>query len=134
MDKPYLIDCKKIGDAGAGFLSVAEKGKELPFEIKRLYWLYEAPANALRGNHAHIDSLQILIALHGIVTVELEDTDGDIEVYILDDPSKGLFIPRMYWRRIQMGENAVCLCLSSAEYDATDYIKDYEIFRLHSGS
>jgi hypothetical protein len=128
-EKPYKIHFTGIGDPEVGYISVAQGNIHVPFDIKRVYWVYYTPEHIERGNHAHIHCRQILIAVSGIVEIELESVSGEIIAFLLDSPDQGLYVPVKYWRRIHMREDAVLLCLASDDYDEGDYIREYAIFK-----
>jgi hypothetical protein len=113
-----------------GNLGVIEKGS-IPFEIKRVYYLYDVPSGAYRGAHAHIGQKEFLIALSGSFDVLLND--GTIkEKVTMNRPNTGLLIKEGIWRELEnFSSGAVCLVVSSGVYDESDYIRDFEEF-LHS--
>ncbi len=126
--KPYIINLKSIGSSSLGYITVAEQKKNIPFEIKRVYWTYFTPNDVERGNHAHKKLEQVIIAVSGIIKFTLEDSSGNKTKFVLDSPDKGLYIPNMYWRKIKFSHNAVLLCLASEFYDEDDYIRNYANF------
>ncbi|MCL2413300.1 MAG: FdtA/QdtA family cupin domain-containing protein [Bacteroidales bacterium] len=127
MTFPYLIELPKIIDA-RGNLSVVENCKEIPFDIQRVYWLYDVPTGELRGGHAHTDLEQILIAVHGKFSVTVDDGKKR-ETFVLDKPNQGLFIGNNIWREMSnFSDGAVCLVLASKPYDPKGYIRDYDDF------
>jgi len=127
MTFPYLINLPKIIDS-RGNLSVVENHKEIPFDIQRVYWLYEVPTGELRGGHAHTDLQQVLIALHGKCSVTVDDGKNR-QTFTLDKPNQGLYIGNNIWREMsEFSEGAVCLVLASKPYDPTGYIRDYDEF------
>lgn len=127
MNEPYFIDFPKIGNSVLGYISIAEK-ENLPFEVKRVYWTYFTPHNVNRGGHAHYKLEQILVAVAGSITINVELSNGKKNEYILDNPYTGLYIPKMTWRTMQYSHNAVQMCIASIVYEEEDYIRDYEIF------
>jgi len=127
-EKPYLIHFTGIGDEEIGFISVAQVHNHIPFDIKRVYWVYQTPEYIERGNHAHKVCTQVLVAVSGEVEVVLESVDGESDVYILNNPAIGLFIPVLYWRKIHFSSNAVLVCLASDTFDEYDYIRNYQAF------
>lgn len=129
LKQPYLIDIEAKGAPGNGLLSVVEPGGPIPFEIKRLYWLYDVPDFGERGNHAHLTNEQVVVAMHGAVKVLLETPKRRKFEFELHRPNHGLFIPALYWRKIQFYDQAVVLVLSSKAYQENDYLKDYAEFR-----
>lgn len=127
-----IIDIPKIEDR-RGNLSVVEEFKNVPFHIARAYWLYDVPAGASRGGHAHKRLKQLLIALSGSFTVTLDDGREKRHIQ-LNRPYQGLLIETGIWRTIDdFSSGAVCLVLASELYDASDYIYDYEEFLEYKG-
>lgn len=127
-----IIDIPKIEDR-RGNLSVVEEFKNVPFHIARAYWLYDVPAGAMRGGHAHKRLKQLLIALSGSFTVTLDD-GHEKRNFLLNRPYQGLLIGTGIWRTIDdFSSGAVCLVLASELYDESDYIYDYEEFLKYKG-
>lgn len=127
-----IIDIPKIEDR-RGNLSVVEEFKNVPFHIARAYWLYDVPAGAMRGGHAHKRLKQLLIALSGSFTVTLDDGYEKRKI-LLNRPYQGLLIETGIWRTIDdFSSGAVCLVLASELYDESDYIYDYEEFLNYKG-
>lgn len=113
-----------------GCLSVAdyEACGELPFEIRRVFWVYGVPGEARRGGHAHRTCEELLIAVSGSFEVEVFDGHGR-QSFCLDDPSEGLHVPANVWCELKhFSEGAVCLVLASQEYDSGGYINNLEEF------
>jgi hypothetical protein len=125
---PHIIEFKKIGESSIGFISVAEN-KNLPFIINRIYWTYYTPESVVRGRHAHYALEQILVAVAGKITVTTESRNGEIQVFDLDAPNKGLYLPPNYWHTMQYSHSSVQVSLASMEYDESDYIRDYYEFK-----
>ena len=130
MQKPKIIDIPRIIDPiGRGNLAVVEK-EAIPFNIKRVYYLYDVPSSASRGGHAHQDQLELLIALSGSFDVILDD-GLNREKIMLNKPDKGLLIPTMIWRELEnFSSGAVCLVIASDVYLEEDYIRYYKEFKL----
>lgn len=126
-----VIEIPKISDPdGRGNLSVVEKNT-LPYEVKRVYYLYDVPSNASRGGHAHKKLQQCLIALSGSFEVVLDDGVHQTKIH-LNKPNKGLIIPNGIWRELEnFSSGAVCLALVSDVYQEEDYIRDYAEFTLY---
>lgn len=121
-----LVEIPKIKDV-RGNLSVVEKNT-IPFDIKRVYYLYDVPSDAYRGGHAHKEQLELLIALSGSFEVTLDDGKSKRSI-ILNKPNKGLLIPKGIWRELQdFSSGSVCLVLASDVFDEEDYIRDYNDF------
>jgi len=129
--EPTLLDFGTIGDSQIGYISVAEFPKNLPFEIKRVFWTYFTPNNVIRGRHAHKELEQILIAVTGTIWVSTENVFGEKKEFVLDEPRKALYIPIFYWNELRFSHNAVLLSLNSQPYNASEYIRDYDEFRSY---
>ncbi|SDH35307.1 dTDP-4-dehydrorhamnose 3,5-epimerase [Flavobacterium omnivorum] len=100
----------------------------LPFEFKRVYYLFDVPSNAFRGGHSHIVQQEVLIALSGSFEVVLND-GIEKKSFLLNKPNIGLHIPTGIWRELQnFSSGAVCLVLASDVYDEEDYIRDFNEF------
>lgn len=124
---------KIVHPRGKGNLSVIEKDI-IPFDIKRVYYLYDVPSDSTRGGHAHIELQQFLIALSGSFDVVLDDGKSR-RVITLNRPFKGLLIPNGIWRELEnFSAGAVCLSLVSDVYKEEDYIREYEAFKLFKGA
>ncbi|MCI6102868.1 MAG: FdtA/QdtA family cupin domain-containing protein [Prevotella sp.] len=127
MDIGTIIDLQKIHDP-RGNLTVAEQMKDVPFEIKRAYWVYDVPAGECRGGHAHKTLSQLLIATSGSFTVTL-DNGRERQTFLLNHPWQALLIHPGTWRTLDdFSSGAVCLCLASDVYKEKDYIRDYNAF------
>lgn len=129
--KPYIIEFQELGNQEAGLLSVAEYAKSMPFEQKRIYWVYDTPENTSRGNTANIICKNILVCLHGSVHVRVEDLKNNSFYFELNKKNVGLYIPELHWRRIHMDKDAVLLCLASEKFDEKDYIRDFREFTAY---
>lgn len=100
----------------------------LPFEFKRIYYLFDVPSTAFRGGHSHINQHEILIALSGSFEVVLDDGTQK-KTFILNKPNVGLPISTGIWRELQnFSSGAVCLVIASDVFEESDYIRDYEAF------
>lgn len=123
-----LINLPKIEER-RGNLSVIEKDI-IPFEIKRVYYLYDVPAGAERGGHAHKNLQQFLVALSGSFDVILNDGKKETTV-TLNKPYEGLLIKNKTWRELKnFSSGAVCLVLASEVFKEEDYIRDFEEFKV----
>ena len=126
-----IINIRRYSDT-RGYLSVVENGIDIPFDIKRIYYLYMVPEVA-RGTHAHKALQQLLIATSGSVDVIMDDGTNK-KTFHLDRPWKGLLIPPGLWRDLEnFSGGAVLMCLASEKYDAADYIRDYDEFLVYKG-
>lgn len=128
IDDVEIISIPKIIDEeGRGKLSVIEKSI-VPFEIKRVYYLYDVPSDAFRGGHAHKNLIQFMIALSGSFEVKIDDGSNNKKV-MLNKPNQGLLIPSGIWREMDnFSAGAVCLVLASEFFDESDYFRDYNTF------
>ncbi len=124
MTQPYLFSLPRHGTADSGWLAVAESAA-LPFAVKRVYWIFEVPVERVRGRHAHHTLEQVLVAIHGCVTIHLRiEGQANTLHFQLDHPSQALYLPPHCWPELHFGPGAVLLCLASQEYDAADYIHE----------
>ena len=128
IDDVEIISIPKIIDEeGRGKLSVIEKSI-VPFEIKRVYYLYDVPSDAFRGGHAHKNLIQFMIALSGSFEVKIDDGSNNKKV-MLNKPNQGLLIPSGIWREMDnFSAGSVCLVLASEFFDESDYFRDYNTF------
>jgi hypothetical protein len=111
-----------------GDLTFVEGGNHIPFQIARVYYLYNVPVNSERGGHAHRDLEQIVFALSGSFRMRIDDGTAKSE-YWLRDPRKGLHISKMIWREMDcFSQGAVCMVLASHPYDERDYFRNYDEF------
>ena len=134
--KKYKVeDCKIVEldrhhSQRKGDISVVENGKEVPFGVKRIYYLYDVPGGADRGGHAHKALYQLIIAASGSFTVTLDD-GTNTKAFTLNRPYQGLLIKPGIWRTLNdFSSGAVCVVLASEVYDANDYIRDYNDFKI----
>jgi dTDP-4-dehydrorhamnose 3,5-epimerase-like enzyme len=121
------IQFQKHGDHG-GMLVALEQERNVPFDIRRVYYVYATEPNIHRGRHAHRHLKQLAVAVRGAVTILLDDGTGPVEVR-LDDPSQGLLLGDMVWRELyDFSEDCVLMVLADQYYDPADYITDYDEF------
>ena len=124
-----LIDFPKITDP-RGNLTVAQAHTDVPFAVKRAYWVYDVPAGECRGGHAHKLCKEVLIALSGSFHVTV-DNGEEQKTVLLNHPYQGLLIDTDVWRTLDdFSSGAVCLVLASEPFDEDDYIREYDDF-LH---
>lgn len=126
-----IVDLPKISDP-RGNLTFVEGNHHVPFDIKRVYYLYDVPGGAERGAHGHRELQQMIVPLSGAFDIHLDDGKERI-TYQMKQPNKGLFICSMMWREItNFSSGAVCLVLASEFYNESDYYRDYESFLAES--
>ena len=122
-----LIELPKIKDP-RGNLTFIESGVNIPFDVKRNYWIYDVPSGMWRDGHAFKAQQEFLVALSGSFDVIVNDGTGE-KTFHLSRPQIGLYVPKMTWRYINnFSTNSVALVLSSTYYDPTDYIENFEDF------
>lgn len=123
--KSKYIDIPHFGDH-RGDLSVVETLKDLPFEVKRVFWSYNVPDGKSRGAHAHKRLRQFIIAVNGSFTVNV-DNGKEHQAFLLDSPTQGLLVEPGEWSSEDfLSPGAVCLVLCDDHYDEADYIRDYD--------
>ena len=123
-----IVQLPKIHDA-RGNLSVIESREHAPFDIERVYYLYDAPGGAERGGHAHKALEQLIIAVSGSFDVMLDDGKNN-KTISLNDASKALYICPMIWRELSnFSSGSVCLVIASTRYDESDYYRNYGQFQ-----
>ena len=128
LSKCKIIELPKITDV-RGNLTFIEQNNHVPFEIKRVYYLYDVPGGETRGGHAHKQLQQFIVAAMGSFDVILDD-GFEKKRFHLNRSYYGLYIPRMVWRELDnFSSGSVCLVLASELYDKEDYIRDYETFK-----
>ena len=122
-----MIDFQVLSD-DRGSLVALETGKEVPFDIRRVYYIYGTKEGVARGFHAHKALKQVAVCVSGSCRFVLDDGECKEEV-MLDSPNYGLLIERMIWREMyDFSEDCVLMVLASEHYDEDDYIRDYDEF------
>lgn len=125
MKKYKIIDFKELGDL-RGKLVVVEGMKDIPFEIKRIFYIYGTKPDVIRGQHANKISRFILINLSGECKVKVNDGKNE-EVFILNKPNQGIYLDRMVWKDMyDFSEDSILLALSDSEYISDEYIRNIE--------
>ncbi|MGS0742071.1 sugar 3,4-ketoisomerase [Glaciimonas sp. GG7] len=127
LSESKIIDFPKYGDP-RGNLSVIEGGIHIPFEIKRVYYLYDVPGGSSRAGHGHKELEQVIVAMSGSFDVIIDDGYERKKIH-LNRSYHGLYIPKMMWREVEnFSSGAVCLVLASTIYDQADYYHNYSEF------
>ena len=139
MSKSTVYDCTiieldKHHSERKGNITVVENDKDIPFEVRRTYYLYDVPGGESRGAHAHKELSQLIVAASGSFTVTLDD--GKVKrSFLLNRPYQGLLIVPGIWRDlIEFSSGSVCLVLASHEYNEEDYIRNYNDFLKYKNS
>jgi len=117
-----------------GNISVVENEKDVPFEIKRVYYLYDVPGGESRGAHAHKELYQLIVAASGSFSVTLDD--GEVKrTFLLNRPYQGLLVVPGIWRTLDdFSSGSVCMVLASEKYKEDDYIRDYDEFLTYKNN
>ena len=127
MKEPKIIQLPKISDP-RGNLSFFENDNQLPFKIRRSYWIYDVPGGENRGGHAYKNTEEFIVALSGSFDVVL-DNGTEKQKFTLKRSYYGLYVPKMYWREMEnFSTNSLAMIVSSTDYNAEDYIRDYDEF------
>ena len=123
-----LVELDKHHSDRKGNLSVVGNGIDVPFDVNRVYYLYDVPGGESRGGHAHKALRQLIVAASGSFSVTLDDGTNK-QTFVLNRPCQGLYVVPGIWRTLDdFSSGAVCLVLASETYDETDYIRDYKDF------
>ena len=128
LDNPKIIKLPKILD-DRGNLSVIEELKDIPFKLKRTYWIYDVPGGEVRGGHAFIKNEEFIVAISGRFDVLL-DNGREVKTFSLNRSYYGLYVPNGIWRQmLNFSTNSLALVLASTHFDLSDYIFDYDLFK-----
>jgi dTDP-4-dehydrorhamnose 3,5-epimerase-like enzyme len=130
MEEVKIINLPKIEDP-RGNLTFIEQNKELPFTIKRVYWIYDVPGGQLRGGHAFKEQCELIVALSGSLDVVIHNGSEEKRFH-LNRSYFGLYVPNGLWRQMDnFSTNSVALVLSSTAYSEADYIREFEEFKSY---
>ncbi len=123
-----MLEFSEKGDE-RGHLVIVEGGKDIPFDIKRIFYIYGSDSDVVRGQHANRKTEFVLINVSGTSKVKVMDGKGNEIVYSLNRPHTGVYLPTMVWKDMyDFSEDSVLLCLASEHYDPEEYIRDYDEF------
>lgn len=124
-----LINLPKIFD-NRGNLTFIEEENQIPFIIKRTYWIYDVPGGETRGGHAYKTINEFIVSLSGSFEVILDDGKGKVS-YLLNRSFYGLYVPKLIWRSMEnFSTNALCLILASDKYKPEDYVRDFKEYKI----
>lgn len=127
INKLQIIKLPRFLDT-RGNLSFVEQKNHIPFEIKRIYWIYDVPGGEARGGHAFLQNEEFIIALSGSFDVIIDD-GSEKKSFTLNRSYYGLYVPKGLWREMEnFSTNSLALILSATIYDANDYVRDYDEF------
>lgn len=125
---PFLLDLPKVEDF-RGNLSFIEEDSQLPFRIRRVYWIYDVPGGQVRGGHAFKEQQELIVALSGSFDVVVNDGKAS-QVFSLNRSYYGLYLPAGLWRQMQnFSTNSLAMVLSSTHFNPDDYIYDFKQFQ-----
>lgn len=123
-----MLEFPQHGDE-RGHLVIVEGGYDIPFEIKRIFYIYGSDREVVRGQHANRKTEFVLINVSGQSKVKVRDGKGNEAIFALNRPHTGIYLPRMVWKDMyDFSEDSVLLCLASEHYDPEEYIRNYEDF------
>ena len=123
-----MLEFSQRGD-DRGHLVVVEWAQDIPFDIKRIFYIYGSDKNVIRGQHANLHTEFVLINVAGTSKVRVKDGKGNEAVFSLNRPHTGVYLPKMVWKDMyDFSEDSVLLCLASEHYDAEEYIRNYDEF------
>ena len=126
LDKVKMLEFPEHGD-DRGHLVVVEGEKDIPFNIKRAFYIYGSDSDVVRGQHANKKTEFVLINVAGRSKVKVKDNNGNEKVFDLNRPRMGIYLPSMIWKDMyEFSEDSVLLCLASEHYDNEEYIRDYD--------
>lgn len=129
IDRVHLLEFPQRGD-DRGHLVIVEGETDIPFEIKRVFYIYGSDKNVVRGQHANRRTEFVLINVAGTSKVRVKDGKGNEAVFCLDRPHTGIYLPVMIWKDMyDFSEDSVLLVLASEHYDADEYIRNFEDFK-----
>ena len=128
MKKSHMLQFSRHGDE-RGWLVAIEGNSDIPFEIKRIFYIFGSDSSVVRGRHANRKSEFVLINVCGSCRVKTVETDGEVREFVLDQPHTGIYLPKMVWKDMyDFSQDSILLCLSSEHYDNSEYIRDYNEF------
>lgn len=123
-----VLNFAQKGDS-RGHLVIVESIKDIPFEIKRIFYIYGSDADVIRGQHANRNSEFVLINVSGTSKVKIDD-GKNVEIVSLDVPHMGIYLPKMLWKEMyDFSEDSVLLVITNTYYDPNEYIRDYDAFK-----
>lgn len=134
MNRVKMIDFQQRGDE-RGHLVIVEGGIDVPFEIKRVFYIYGSDRKVIRGQHANRKTEFVMINVSGTSKVSVKDGEGNEAIFCLNRPHTGIYLPTMVWKDMyDFSEDSVLLVLASEHYDPDEYIRDYNVFVQEIGT
>lgn len=133
INKVQMLEFRQHGDE-RGRLVIAEGKQDIPFEIKRVFYIYGSDKDVVRGQHANRRTEFVLINVAGASKVKVKDGEGNETIFCLNRPHTGVYLPTMVWKEMyDFSADSVLLCLASEHYDETEYIREYSDFLREIG-
>ena len=130
LENVRMMEIPQKGDE-RGRLVIVEGGMDIPFEVKRIFYIYGSDKTVVRGQHANRKTQFVLINVAGQSKVKVKDGKGNEIVFTLNRPHTGIYLPQMVWKDMyDFSEDSILLCLASEHYDPEEYIRDYDQFML----
>ena len=128
MNRVQMLEFPQRGDA-RGHLVIVEGNRDIPFEIKRVFYIYGSDNDVVRGQHANRETEFVLINVAGTSKVKVKDGEGNEAIFCLNRPHTGIYLPSMVWKDMyDFSEDSVLLVLASEHYDPAEYIRNYDDF------
>ena len=128
MNRVQMLEFPQRGDA-RGHLVIVEGNRDIPFEIKRVFYIYGSDNDVVRGQHANRETEFVLINVAGTSKVKVKDGEGNEAIFCLNRPHTGVYLPNMVWKDMyDFSEDSVLLVLASEHYDPAEYIRNYDDF------
>ena len=132
MNGVSLISLRPAHDDRGDLIAIENK-RDVPFDIARVYYLYNVPVNSARGGHAHKTLRQVIFAMSGSFRLTVKNSEATEQI-VLRDPGVGVLVENLIWREIDLfSQGAVCMVLASNIYDESDYIRDFDVYRAIVG-
>lgn len=126
---PQMLEFREMGDERGSLVVCEGEGQDIPFDIKRIFYIYGSEPGIIRGQHANKETEFVIINVAGASKVRVRDGKGNEAVFILNRPRTGVYLPRMIWKEMyDFSEDSVLLCLASEHYKPDEYIRNYEDF------
>ena len=133
MNKVQMLEFPQRGD-DRGHLVIVEGMKDIPFDIKRVFYIYGSDNDVVRGQHANRKSEFVLINVAGTSKVKVKDGEGNEAIFCLNRPHTGIYLPTMVWKDMyDFSEDSILLVLASTHYNGKEYIRDYEEYKKEMG-
>lgn len=128
MNEVKMLEFAQRGDE-RGKLVIIEGNQDIPFDVKRVFYIFGSDKDVVRGQHANRKTEFVLINVAGSSKIKVKDGKGNEAIYCLNRPHTGVYLPTMVWKDMyDFSEDSVLLCLASEHYDANEYIRDYDLF------